>query len=187
MDKKQLLLEAATKLFVERGFHATPTAAITKEAGVSAGILFHYFKTKEDLIVALYVELKKEYSNAILIDIDNFKAGRSKLRLIWSNSWNWGLENPIKFKFLVQLDNSTYANTVKNHPDIIVKYTMFTTLMEAYISDRIVRNIDCVFLMTSMFSLITSMVNHLALFPDKKNDPTFIEHAWDMFYNYLKP
>ena len=34
MDKKQLLLEAATKLFVERGFHATPTSAISKEAGV---------------------------------------------------------------------------------------------------------------------------------------------------------
>ena len=42
MDKKKQLLETATKLFVERGFHATPTSAITKEAGVSAGILFHY-------------------------------------------------------------------------------------------------------------------------------------------------
>ena len=187
MDKKQLLLEAATKLFVERGFHATPTSAISKEAGVSAGILFHYFKTKEDLIVALYVDLKEEYTNAILVDIDKFKAGRSKLRLIWSNSWKWGLENPIKFKFLVQLDNSTYTNTVKDHPDIIAKYALFTELIQTYISDRIVRDIDSVFLMTSMFSLITSMVNHLALFPEQKNDPVFIEHAWDMFYNYLKP
>ena len=187
MNKKQQLLETATKLFSEKGFHATPTSAITKEAGVSAGILFHYFKTKEDLIVALYVELKKEYTEAILVDIDKFKAGRSKLRLIWSNSWNWGLENPIKFRFLVQLDNSTYAETVKNHPDIIAKYTMFSVLIQEYISERIVRDIDAVFLMTSMFSLITSMVNHLALFPEQKNDPSFIEHAWDMFYNYLKP
>lgn len=187
MDKKKQLLETATKLFVERGFHATPTSAITKEAGVSAGILFHYFKTKDDLIVELYVALKKEYTKAILVDINKFKAGRSKLRLIWSNSWNWGLENPIKFKFLVQIDNSTYAETVKKHPDIIAKYSMFSALIQEYISERIVRDIDAVFLMTSMFSLITSMVTHLALFPEQKNDPSFIEHAWDMFYNYLKP
>ena len=187
MNKKQQLLGAATKLFVAKGFHATPTSAISKEAGVSAGILFHYFKTKEDLIVALYVDIKKEYTDAILVDIDKFKAGRSKLRLIWSNSWNWGLENPIKFKFLVQLDNSTFSDTVKNHPDIIAKYALFTDLIQAYTSDRIVRDIDCIFLMTSMFSLITSMVNHLALFPEQKNNPIFIEHAWDMFYNYLKP
>ena len=187
MDKKQQLLEVATKLFVERGFHATPTSAITKEAGVSAGILFHYFKTKEDLIIAIYIKLKEEYANAIIVDINKFKAGRSKLRLIWSNSWNWGLENPIKYLFLVQLDNSTYANTVKNHPDIIAKHTMFSALIQEYISERIVRDIDAVFLMTSMFSLITSMVNHLSIFPEQKNDPSFIEHAWDMFYNYLKP
>ena len=107
--------------------------------------------------------------------------------MIWSNSWNWGLENPIKNRFLVQLDNSTYAETVKKHPDIIAKYAMFSALIQEYISERIVRDIDAVFLMTSMFSLITSMVNHLALFPEQKNDPSFIEHAWDMFYNYLKP
>ena len=74
MDKRELLLEAATKLFVERGLHATPTSAITKEAGVSAGILFHYFKTKDDLIDELYVSLKKEYTGYILADTERVKS-----------------------------------------------------------------------------------------------------------------
>ena len=187
IDKKQLLLNAATKLFVERGFHATPTSAISKEAGVSAGILFHYFKTKDDLIENLYVEIKKEYTVAILNNIDQFKAGRSKLRLLWSNSWNWGLENPIKFSFLLQIDNSTYANKVKQHPDIKEKYALFESLLKEYIDEAYVRRTDINFLMNSMFTLITSMVTHLTLFPEHKNDVTFIETSWDMFYNYLKP
>ena len=187
IDKRELLLVAATKLFVERGFHATPTSAISKEAGVSAGILFHYFKTKDHLIESLYVEIKKEYTNAILTNVDQFKAGRSKLRLLWANSWNWGLENPIKFKFLLQIDNSTYSNIVKQHPDIIEKYALFESLFKEYINERFVRSTDIYFLMNSMFALITSMVNHLALFPDHKNDVTFIETSWDMFYSYLKP
>ena len=41
--------------------------------------------------------------------------------------------------------------------------------------------------MVSMFSLITSMVNYLTLFPEKRNDQVFIEQAWEQFYNYLKP
>ena len=187
MNKREQLLETATRLFVENGFHATPTSAISKEAGVSAGILFHYFKTKDHLIESLYVEIKKEYTSAILTNVEQFKAGRSKLRLLWTNSWNWGLENPIKFKFLLQIDNSTYSNIVKKHPDIIEKYALFESLFKEYIDERFVRSTDIYFLMNSMFALITSMVNHLALFPDHKNDVTFIETSWDMFYSYLKP
>ena len=60
MYRREQLLETAMRLFVERGFNATPTSAITKEVGMSAGILFHYFKTKDDLIDELYVSTKKE-------------------------------------------------------------------------------------------------------------------------------
>ena len=35
MDKKQLILNAAMRLFVEQGFHDTPTSKIAKEAGIA--------------------------------------------------------------------------------------------------------------------------------------------------------
>ena len=31
------------------------------------------------------------------------------------------------------------------------------------------------------------MVNNLTLNPALKDDPVFMEQAWDMYYNYLKP
>jgi len=187
MDKREQLLAAATKLFVERGFHATPTSAISKEAGVSAGILFHYFKTKDDLITDLYVDLKKEYTNVILKDLDKLTSDVSKIRLIWSNSWNWGLENPIKFQFLLQADNSIYSESIKNHPEIIAKYQLFGEIIQGYIDNKVITNIDIYFLMQSMFALITSIIKHLTLNPALKNDQAFIEKAWELFYNYLKP
>lgn len=187
MDKRELLLEAATRLFVERGFHATPTSEISKKAGVSVGILFHYFKTKDDLITALYVSLKKEYTGCVLNDIDKITSDISKLRLIWSNSWNWGLENPLKFQFLLQADNSTYSSTIKNHPEIIAKYELFNNLIQNYITKNIIKDMDSYFLMSSMFALITTMVNQITAFPELKNDQIFIEQTWKMFYNYLKP
>ncbi|TYA71628.1 TetR/AcrR family transcriptional regulator [Seonamhaeicola marinus] len=187
MDKRHLLLEAATKLFVERGLHGTPTSAISKEAGVSAGILFHYFKTKDDLIDELYVSLKKEYTGYILQDIDRVKSDLGRLRLIWSNSWNWALDNSLKFRFLMQLDTTSASERVKSHPEIIAKYEMFGTFIQEYIDKALIRNADLAFLMGSMMGLITSMVTYLNQFPDKRQDHVFIEQAWEMYYSYIKP
>jgi AcrR family transcriptional regulator len=186
MDKRELLLEAATKLFVERGLHATPTSAISKEAGVSAGILFHYFKTKDDLIDELYVSIKKEFTAAILNNLDKINADLGKLRLIWSNSFNWALDNDVKFKFLLQLDNTSCSERVKSHPEIIEKYELFNSLIQQYINKKLIKNMDTHFIMGSMFGLITSMVSYLNQFPEKRNDQVFIEQAWEMYYNYLK-
>lgn len=187
IEKKQLILETATKLFVERGFHATPTSAITKQAGMSAGILFHYFKTKDDLIVELYVAIKMEFTSCVLKDVDTLKAGISKLRLIWSNSWKWGIENPLKFDFLKQADNSIYSEMIKNHPDIVEKYAWFSNYIETYKQARFVKNTDTIFIMNVMFGMIIAMVNQLRLNPELKSDSLFLEQAWEMFYNALKP
>ena len=187
MDKRELLLEAATKLFVERGLHATPTSAISKEAGVSAGILFHYFKTKDDLIDELYVSIKKEYTSSILNEIDSIKSDLGKLRLIWSNSWNWAIDNNLKFRFLLQVDNTSCAERVKSHPEIVAKYELFNNLIKTYVDKELIKNMDTYFIMGSMFGSITSMITYLTQFPEKRNDQVFIEQAWEMFYNYIKP
>ena len=186
LDKRELLLAAATQLFVERGFHATPTSAITKAAGVSAGILFHYFKTKDDLITELYVEIKKEFTGCVLHDVDDLKSGISKLRLVWFNSWKWGINNPLKYKFLLQLDTSVYADTIKNHPEIIAKYEHFNQFLEEYKQTRLVKNVDSYFLMSAMFNLITAMVSYITLHPELEDDPLFIEQSWEMFYNCVR-
>ena len=186
MDKRELLLEAATKLFVERGLHATPTSAISKEAGVSAGILFHYFKTKDDLIDELYVSIKKEYTTFILKNIDKVKSDAGKLRLIWSNSWSWGLDNKLKYSFLQQIDHTSCSEKVKNHPEIVAKHEMFKEFIQGYIDNKAVKDINPMFLMSSMQGLLTSMVSFLTQFPELRHDQVFIEQAWELFYSYLK-
>lgn len=55
-EKRRLqILMVALELFVSKGYHATKTSDISKVAGISEGLLFHYFSTKEDL----YLELVK--------------------------------------------------------------------------------------------------------------------------------
>ncbi|MBW9171618.1 TetR/AcrR family transcriptional regulator [Clostridium estertheticum] len=51
------ILDAATKIFSEKGFEGGRTSDIAKEANISEGTIFRYFKTKKDLLVGLLMPL----------------------------------------------------------------------------------------------------------------------------------
>src|SRR5258707_15248842 len=105
-DKRNAILEAATRLFAERGLTDAPTSEISKQAGVAEGTLFTYFKTKDDLINALYRELKLELADAMMSDFPRKRNVRTKLRYVWDRYLNWGIANPKQRKVLAQLQVS---------------------------------------------------------------------------------
>ena len=47
------IIQATLDLFVERGYYGTKTSQISRKAGISEGLLFHYFPTKEILLEEL--------------------------------------------------------------------------------------------------------------------------------------
>ncbi|MGH1339948.1 MAG: TetR/AcrR family transcriptional regulator [Nannocystales bacterium] len=53
---KQKLFDAAVTLFESQGYFATSVEQITAEAGVSKGLVYNYFSSKEELLVALIVD-----------------------------------------------------------------------------------------------------------------------------------
>jgi len=52
-EKRARVLAAARRLFAERGYPATTTADVAAHAGVSQGIVFHHFGSKEGLLAAV--------------------------------------------------------------------------------------------------------------------------------------
>lgn len=52
-DKRERLIESATKLFHQAGFKDTSIADIAEDSGVPLGNVYYYFKTKEDLVAAV--------------------------------------------------------------------------------------------------------------------------------------
>jgi len=59
-ERHKQLLQTAVELFSERGFEATTTKAIAAAAGVSEGIIFQHFATKEDLYAGILDYKAKE-------------------------------------------------------------------------------------------------------------------------------
>jgi AcrR family transcriptional regulator len=56
VDKRRQILDAAIRVFARQGFHATRVSDIADEAGVAYGLVYHYFKSKDEVLNELFVE-----------------------------------------------------------------------------------------------------------------------------------
>jgi AcrR family transcriptional regulator len=56
VDKRRQILDAAIRVFARQGFHSTRVADIADEAGVAYGLVYHYFKSKDEVLNQLFSE-----------------------------------------------------------------------------------------------------------------------------------
>ncbi|MFK7828331.1 MAG: TetR/AcrR family transcriptional regulator [Congregibacter sp.] len=68
-ERERVILDAATKLFASAGFHATSTRKIAAAAGVSEGTVFHYFGSKNELMLGILDRFYNEVLNPRAADI----------------------------------------------------------------------------------------------------------------------
>jgi TetR/AcrR family transcriptional regulator, transcriptional repressor of aconitase len=66
--RREALLDAAGRCFAERGYEATRTADICALAGMSSGNLFHYFRSKHEVLLTL-VERDGAVTDAMLAEL----------------------------------------------------------------------------------------------------------------------
>ena len=102
VDKRRLLLDAATKVFAERGYHACRVGDIAAEAGVAHGLLYHYFSSKEEVLHTIFRETWSLMLEAIH-EIES-RGGRARdqvrqLATVVLGAWN---ANPELIRLLVR-------------------------------------------------------------------------------------
>ena len=67
-DKKKAILESTLELIRNNGFQGTPISLIAANAGVASGTIYHYFNSKDEIIVELYHLVRKEMLAAMFDD-----------------------------------------------------------------------------------------------------------------------
>ncbi|GGH10138.1 TetR/AcrR family transcriptional regulator [Pedobacter zeae] len=184
MDKKQHLLDTALKLFVEFGFHGTPTAKIAKEAGLSSGTLFYFFSTKDELVTSLYVDIKGKMTAAIMADIEGETSIKRLIEGYFKTPLFWALNNPIEFSFTVQFSNSPYLNQLAAK-EIDSHIKPFLTILKRGVKEGVLKKIDPELIFALVrghtFSIHQYLIEHPA---SLKKQSQIIETAfsiiWDM-------
>jgi AcrR family transcriptional regulator len=54
--KRKQILEAATRVFASRGYHGARVSDIAREAGIAYGLVYHYFRNKDEILDTIFAE-----------------------------------------------------------------------------------------------------------------------------------
>jgi len=79
LDRKQAIIESATRLFAEKGFYSTSTVEVAETAGVAHGTLFYHYKNKEGIVLEIFRHAKKVYLQELEISVANRPTGMEKI------------------------------------------------------------------------------------------------------------
>jgi AcrR family transcriptional regulator len=179
-DKRNAILDAATRLFAERGLTAAPTSEISKEAGVAEGTLFTYFKTKDDLINALYREIKLELADAMMSDFPRKKNVRIRLRHVWDRYVHWGVANPEQRKVLAQLQVSEVLSKESRDAGS-APFVEFQTMIRNAIDGRVFRNdLPAELISKSLTALVEATIDLTVSNPSKAKQ--YRDSGFQMFW-----
>jgi TetR/AcrR family fatty acid metabolism transcriptional regulator len=80
--RKDRIMDAALRIFAEKGFQNTTITEISKEAGVSEATIYEYFGTKEDLLFAIPEKISNETFEESSKVIPFIKGVEGKIRAI---------------------------------------------------------------------------------------------------------
>jgi TetR/AcrR family fatty acid metabolism transcriptional regulator len=97
VDKREAILKAATRVFAQSGFFNAQVADVAKAAGVAAGTVYLYFRSKDDLLVSLFERTMK----------DAIAAGRDALAGATDPRERLGRDRDLAVVFQVELRQST--------------------------------------------------------------------------------
>jgi AcrR family transcriptional regulator len=125
-ERRQLIIETALKLFAENTFRGTTIEQVAQVAGISKGLVYNYFKSKDELLMSIfqfYVDevptffrthqiignpkdvLKNSYEQLI----HNFETEPEKWTLYYLLSFQFMLDQGVKMKFAGQKNASFQA------------------------------------------------------------------------------
>ena len=106
--KRDAILRAAIDVFADRGFFSAQVADIARAAGVAAGTVYLYFKSKDDLLVSIFDRSMREgltLGRAAVADLDD---PRERLRrLARAHLGRLGGDRNLAIVFQVELRQST--------------------------------------------------------------------------------
>jgi AcrR family transcriptional regulator len=109
-DKRTAILDAALELFVERGYYGTAVPLVAERAGVGAGTIYRYFKSKEDLVNTLYRQIKHSLATFVLGGVDQETPPREIFRQLWFRLAEFAKTYPQGFAFIELHHHASYLD-----------------------------------------------------------------------------
>jgi AcrR family transcriptional regulator len=146
VNRKESILDAATRLFARKGFEATTTAAVAEAAGVSEGTIFHHFKTKDGVLIHILQELTILYCKELQAEASEADSGMDAIERMMRFHFRFILKHSLKSLVIfrdipshfLKLD-SPHRQFVIDHASMVVR--LFSENIERGRSDGSIKEV----------------------------------------------
>ena len=160
MTTKEKLVASALKLFNEKWFENTSTTSICTDAGFSSGALFVHFKTKNELLDSIYVDIKKKYFSNIFDWLDSNLEISEKFREIMRKSFDFYLKNYESYTFVKNFSNSLHISRVARE-EVELEMEAFASVYEEWKEKGIFNDWDFGLILSAISWMFYSMVEYV--------------------------
>jgi AcrR family transcriptional regulator len=154
---KDQILDAALNLFTARGYDATPTSLISREAKVSTGTLFYYFPNKNSIVEQLYLSVKRDLSTYVQSKDGGDLSTRERLFSCFRGYIEWANANPKKFVFMDQFYHSAnISQSVKQ--EAYEEFDWAKGIVKTAINESILKDLPFEFHMAMLPSIVNGLM-----------------------------
>jgi AcrR family transcriptional regulator len=182
MKKKDAIYRATLDLIAVNGFLGTPVSSIAKEAGLSVGIIYHYFSGKEELLNKLYLEIKKKFTRHLILLLDKNLNTEQNLQLLLHNVFNYYSSNWKDLSYVEQYENSQLIDHATN--ETVSEFLLpIIQLFEKANEEQIIKPLRSEILMSMSFGATIFLAKAYisqGMIIDTEKINTEISAVWDM-------
>ena len=107
--KKKDILDKVLSIVVQQGLHNAPMSQIAREAQVAPGTIYHYFSSKEEILLELYHSIRTELNAVMEIDeleIAGQRAADTVFSALCLRIFKFMIQHPMEFFYLQQYEIS---------------------------------------------------------------------------------
>ena len=183
-SKIETIFKATLTLVKERGLAGITINDISKAAFIGTGTLYIYFKNKDELIKALFVECRQQSALHYFEDLRPGAPFEERMRKTFTNIISYKVNYFEVSVFLEQYYHSPFVCTT----DIRKKETALKPLLDLLkegVETKKIKNIEIQLVVSYLFGIINEMVKK-AYFTKKKFSPDVIDNVYDMFWDGIK-
>jgi AcrR family transcriptional regulator len=106
IDRAARVRRAIVELVAERGIHGTSMSQVAERAGVATGTAYVHYESKENVLIASFVEVKQRLGRAGVEGVESAGQPRAVFEAIWRRIHRCLEDDPAIAAFLVQFEAS---------------------------------------------------------------------------------
>jgi AcrR family transcriptional regulator len=185
-NKLEQIFQSTLKLVSLTGIAGVSVAAIARETGIGTGSFYTYFKSKEELMNALFLETRRVYGQKLFSDYSAEEPVKTAMKKIWANYLRYRVEY---YEHCVFQDQYMLSPYMQNNQEIrefsLQTVAALLELLNKGKQEMIIKNFDNVYF-GLMLKGFTNELSGAIRFGKIKYTEDLIDTSFGLFWDAIR-